>query len=39
MLEIIRIQAAKFAGEEAAKMLHATLTFEIYEIKPLVYFG
>ncbi len=39
MLEMIRSQTANFAGEEAAKMIYATVTFEIYEIRPLVDFG
>lgn len=39
MLEMIRNQAANFVGEEAAKMIHAAITFEIYEIRPLVDFG
>ncbi len=30
MLEMIRSQTANFAGEEAAKMIYATVTFEIY---------
>lgn len=39
MLDMIRKQAADLAGEEAAKMLYAALTFEIYEVRPLVDFG
>ncbi|MDY0130006.1 MAG: pyridoxamine 5'-phosphate oxidase family protein [Methanosarcina vacuolata] len=39
MLEMIRSQTANFAGEEAAKMIYATVTFEIYEVRPLVDFG
>ena len=39
MLEMIRSQAASFAGEEAAKMLYASVIFEIYEVRPLVDFG
>lgn len=39
MLEMIRNQAANFVGEEAAKMIHAAITFEIYEVRPLVDFG
>ena len=34
MLEMIRSQAASFIGEEAAKILHAAVTFEIYEVRP-----
>ncbi len=39
MLEMIRSQAANFVGEEAAKMIYAAVTFEIYEVRPLVDFG
>jgi len=39
MLDMIKKQAANLAGEEAAKMLYAALTFEIYEVRPLVDFG
>lgn len=39
MIEMIRSQAANFIGEEAAKMLYAAVTFEIYEVRPLVDFG
>ncbi len=39
MLEMIRRQTANFAGEEAAKMIYATVTFETYEVRPLVDFG
>ncbi len=39
MLEMIRSQAASFVGEEAAKMIYASVTFEIYEIRPLIDFG
>jgi hypothetical protein len=39
MLEMIRSEAAKFVGEEGAKMIHASLTFEVYEVRPLVDFG
>ncbi|MFZ0034714.1 MAG: hypothetical protein WAK60_06985 [Sedimentisphaerales bacterium] len=36
MLDMIRSQTAKFVGEEAAKMLHAAVTFEVNEIRPIV---
>lgn len=36
---MIRTQAANFIGEEGVKMLHAALTFEVYEVRPLVDFG
>lgn len=39
MIEMIRSQAANFIGEEAAKTLYAAVTFEIYEVRPLVDFG
>lgn len=39
LLEIIRSQIANFAGEEAAKIIYAAVTLEIYEVRPLVDFG
>ncbi|HWQ20146.1 MAG TPA: pyridoxamine 5'-phosphate oxidase family protein [Methanotrichaceae archaeon] len=39
MLDMIRSQTAKFVGEEAAKMIQASVTFEIYEVRPLIDFG
>lgn len=39
LLDMIRGEAAKFVGEEGAKMIHAALTFEVYEVRPLVDFG
>ena len=39
MLEMIRNQAANFVGVEAAKLIYAAITFEIYEVRPLVDFG
>ncbi len=39
LLDMIRAQAASFVGEEGAKMIYASLTFEVYEIRPLVDFG
>lgn len=39
MLEEIRSQSAKFVGEEAARMIHAAVTLEIDEVRPLVDFG
>jgi hypothetical protein len=39
LLDMIRTQAANFVGEEGAKMIHAALTFEVYEVRPLVDFG
>ena len=39
LLDMIRAQAAGFVGEEGAKMIYASLTFEVYEVRPLVDFG
>ena len=39
MLDMIKGQIAKMVGEEAAKMIHATVTFEIIELRPLVDMG
>lgn len=39
LLDMIRSEAAKFVGEEGAKMIYASLTFEVYEVRPLVDFG
>ncbi len=39
LLDMIRGEAAKFVGEEGAKMIYAALTFEVYEVRPLVDFG
>jgi hypothetical protein len=35
-LERARVQAAKAAGEEAAKALHAVVTFAVEEVRPIV---
>jgi len=39
MLDMIKSQIAKMAGEEAGKMIYATATFEIIELRPLVDMG
>jgi len=39
MLDMIRNEIAKMAGEEAGKMIYATATFEIIELRPLVDMG
>ncbi len=39
MLENIRAQIAKAAGEAAAKIIHAAVSFEIDEVRPVVDFG
>ncbi len=39
MLDMIRSQMAKFVGEEAAKRMHAAVTFDVYEVRPLMDMG
>ena len=39
MLENIRAQIAKAAGEAAANIVHAAVSFEIDEVRPVVDFG
>jgi hypothetical protein len=39
MLDMIKSQISKIAGEEAGKMIHATATFEIIDLRPLVDMG
>lgn len=38
-LDMIRAKIAEAAGEGASKMIHAAVTFEIQEIRPLADFG
>ena len=38
-LEKIKAKIAAAAGEAAAKMIHAAVVFEVYEIRPLADFG
>jgi hypothetical protein len=38
-LEMMRAQVGQMAGAESAKMVHAAVTFEVQEIRPLVDFG
>ena len=38
-LESIRSKIAQAAGEDAAKMMHAAVIFEIHEIRPVADFG
>ncbi len=38
-LDQIRAAIAEKAGEGAAKMIHAAVTFEVKEIRPLADFG
>jgi putative heme iron utilization protein len=38
-LDGIKAQIAKGAGEAAAKMIHAAVTFQVQEIRPLADFG
>lgn len=39
MLDTIKSQITKLAGEEAAKIIYAAVTFEIIELRPIVDFG
>ncbi|WP_410507306.1 pyridoxamine 5'-phosphate oxidase family protein [Methanosarcina hadiensis] len=39
MLDMIRSQITKIAGEEAGKMIYATITLEITELRPLIDMG
>jgi hypothetical protein len=39
VLETFRRQMAKVAGEAAAQMIHAVVTFEVTEIRPLIDMG
>ena len=38
-LEMMREQVGQLAGLEPAKMVHAAVTFEVQEVRPLVDFG
>jgi hypothetical protein len=38
-LETIRSQIAQRAGEAAAKRVHAAVTFEVGEVRPVIDFG
>ena len=38
-LEKIKARIASVAGEAAARMIHAALTFEVQEVRPLADFG
>ncbi len=38
-LDDMRATIAQHAGENAARMIHATVTFEVQEIRPLADFG
>jgi Pyridoxamine 5'-phosphate oxidase len=38
-VEMMRAQVGQMAGEEPAKMVHAAVTFEVQEVRPLVDFG
>ena len=38
-LEMMREQVGQMAGAEPAKMVHAAVTFEVQEVRPLVDFG
>ena len=39
MLDMFRSQVARVVGEEGAKMIYALLTFEVYEVRPVVDIG
>jgi hypothetical protein len=39
LLDGIRTKVAEIAGEDAGKMMHAAVTFEIKEIRPVADFG
>ncbi|HOI13387.1 MAG TPA: pyridoxamine 5'-phosphate oxidase family protein [Methanoculleus sp.] len=39
MLERYRKQVAEVAGEDAAAMIHASVTFEVTELRPLIDMG
>ncbi len=39
LIETIRRESSKFIGEAAAKMLHAAVTLEVEEVRPLVDIG
>jgi len=39
MLETYRKQIAQVAGEDAAAMIHASVTFEVTEVRPLIDMG
>ena len=38
-LDTLKAQIAEKAGEAAAKMMHAAITFEIEELRPFADFG
>ena len=38
-IEKMKMKIASHAGEAAAKMIHAALSFEVQEIRPLADFG
>ena len=39
VLDTFKAQMAKVAGEEAAKMIHATVSFSVTEVRPLIDMG
>jgi Pyridoxamine 5'-phosphate oxidase len=39
VLDTFKAQMAKVAGEEAAKMIYATVNFEVGEVRPLIDMG
>jgi len=38
-LDMMKSEAARFIGEEAAKMMHAAVTLEVVDVRPLIDFG
>jgi hypothetical protein len=39
ILDTFRRETAKFIGEEASKIMHASIAFEVTELRPLIDFG
>jgi hypothetical protein len=38
-IDMIKSQAAKFVGEEAAKMMYAAMTFDVVDVRPVIDIG
>ena len=39
VLDAFKVQMAKVAGEEAAKMIYAAVSFEVIEVRPIIDMG
>ena len=39
VLDAFKVQMAKVAGEEAAKMIYAAVSFEVVEVRPIIDMG